>query len=167
LVEDVSMGRPRSFDEHSVIVAANKAFTNLGYEATSVDDLLQATGLHRGSLYQAFGSKRGLFLAALRAHLLPAANPTAAAHGPADEKVEPPGAPSISPARSAADGNDETLLDLLLVATLELAPRDEEVRSLVERALVEQADPEHAAALLGRRLLARAHINLTQPSRTD
>lgn len=158
----VHMGRPRSFDEHSVIAAANRAFTDLGYEATSVDDLLDATGLHRGSLYQAFGSKRGLFLAALRAHLSPTTNPTAPAHGPADGEVEPPGFASISPASSADDANDETLLDLLLVATLELAPRDEEVRRLVERALLERTSPEHAASLLGRRLLARAHINLTQ-----
>lgn len=158
------MGRPRSFDEHAVIAAAGKAFTDLGYEATSIDDLLQATGLHRGSLYQAFGSKRGLFLATLRAHVLPAADLTAAVHGAADEDDEPLGAPGRMPASSAADANDEMVLDLLLVATLELAPRDEDVRSLVERALLERAGPDRAAQLLGRRLLARAHLNLTPPS---
>ena len=157
------MGRPRSFDEHTVIAAATKAFTDLGYEATSVDDLLHATGLHRGSLYQAFGSKRGLFLAVLRAHLSPTADRAAVARGLSGEAAEPPGTPatSVSP---AADATDETLLDLLLVATLELAPRDEEVRTLVERALAEPAGPEHAASLLGRRLLARAHINPARPS---
>lgn len=143
LVDDDHMGRPRGFDERTVIAAATRAFTDLGYEATSVDDLLQATGLHRGSLYQAFGSKRGLFLAVLRAHLSP-----------------------------TADRADETLLDLLLVAILELAPRDDEVRTLAaralaERALAEPAGPEDAASLLGRRLLARAHIDPAPPSRRD
>lgn len=60
------MGRNRSFDEESVLAAAAAAFVATGYEGTSVDDLVAATGLFRGSLYKAFGSKRGLFLTALR-----------------------------------------------------------------------------------------------------
>src|SRR5437763_414744 len=60
------MGRPRSFDTRTVIAAARDAFVRNGYVGTSVDDLLQATGLQRASLYSAFGSKRGLFLAALQ-----------------------------------------------------------------------------------------------------
>ena len=59
------MGRNRTFDEAAVVDRAAHQFLATGYEATSVDDLVAATGLHRGSLYQAFGSKRGLFLAAL------------------------------------------------------------------------------------------------------
>jgi TetR/AcrR family transcriptional regulator, transcriptional repressor for nem operon len=59
------MGRNRSFDEQDVVAAACSAFVSTGYEGTSVDDLVAATGLFRGSLYKAFGSKRGLFLAAL------------------------------------------------------------------------------------------------------
>lgn len=144
----IRMGRPRSFDEHVVVAAAATAFTDLGYEATSVDDLLHATGLHRGSLYQAFGSKRGLFLSALRAHL------STTDLGAATDGL-------------AGDEADETLLDLLLVATLELAPRDEEVRALVTRALAQHPGPEASALLLGRRLLARAHIDPAQLSRRD
>ncbi|MEK8070049.1 TetR/AcrR family transcriptional regulator [Rhodococcoides navarretei] len=59
------MGRTRSFDEATVVTSAAEQFRSTGYEGTSLDELLRATGLHRGSLYQAFGSKRGLFLAAL------------------------------------------------------------------------------------------------------
>jgi len=36
-----------------------------GYEATSIDDLLQASGMHRGSFYRAFGDKHSAFVAAL------------------------------------------------------------------------------------------------------
>lgn len=61
------MGRSRSFDEATVVALASGLFRSTGYEASSLDELLRVTGLHRGSLYQAFGSKRGLFLAALRA----------------------------------------------------------------------------------------------------
>lgn len=61
------MGRNRSFDEDEVVAAAAAAFVSTGFEGTSVDDLVAATGLFRGSLYKAFGSKRGLFLTALAA----------------------------------------------------------------------------------------------------
>lgn len=157
------MGRLRSFDERTVVAAATTAFTALGYEATSVDDLLRATGLHRGSLYQAFGSKRGLFISALRAHLPPPAGRDGATSGPDGEGADPAQTGIGPPAGTSTDPVD-ALLDLLLVATLELAPRDEEVRALVVRALSGQTGPEHAALLLGRRLLARAHIDPSQLS---
>jgi AcrR family transcriptional regulator len=158
------MGRLRSFDETTVVVAASAAFIDLGYEATSVEDLLHVTGLHRGSLYQAFGSKRGLFLAALRAHLPGPFDAAPAAGDPGGQGGDPAEASTPHLSRSSPDTASATLLDLLLVATLELAPRDEEVRSLVVSALVQQASQEHAALLLGGRLLARAHIALAQPS---
>jgi TetR/AcrR family transcriptional repressor of nem operon len=41
-------------------------FWSKGYEATSLDDLLRRTGLARQSLYNGFGGKHALFLAALR-----------------------------------------------------------------------------------------------------
>ena len=41
------------------------AFRSKGYEGTSVQDLVDATGVGRGSLYAAFGSKEGLYLAAM------------------------------------------------------------------------------------------------------
>jgi len=44
-------------------------FGSRGYAACSVDDLVRELGVHRGSLYRAFGSKRGLFVDALRAHI--------------------------------------------------------------------------------------------------
>ncbi len=60
------MGRPRTFDEQRAVDAAAELFARHGYEGTSVDDLVTAVGVHRGSLYKVFGSKRGLYLAALR-----------------------------------------------------------------------------------------------------
>lgn len=142
------MGRPRSFDEQKVVASAAELFVQFGYEATSVDDLVTATGLHRGSLYQAFGSKRTIFLAALGClvhdHL-----PAAAAR------------PDV-----LVTG---TTLDLLLVAALELAPHDDDVRDLVEAAcaaLAEQLpapDPYGVATLLGRRLLERTRTQRPLP----
>ena len=63
------MGRPREFDEEKVLDQALDAFWRRGYEATSVADLMEATGLAKGSLYKAFGDKKSLFLVALRRYL--------------------------------------------------------------------------------------------------
>lgn len=58
-------GRPREFDEAEVLDAAMQLFWERGYERTGIADVVSATGVLRGSLYAAFGDKRGLFLAAL------------------------------------------------------------------------------------------------------
>jgi TetR/AcrR family transcriptional regulator, copper-responsive repressor len=58
-------GRPRSFDPDEVLNKAREVFWNLGYAATSLDDLAAATGLNRPSLYAAFGDKHALYMAAL------------------------------------------------------------------------------------------------------
>ena len=61
-----SVGRPRQFDEAAALEAAMAAFWNKGYEATSMAELCNCTGLHKGSLYQAFGGKHELFMSALK-----------------------------------------------------------------------------------------------------
>jgi len=62
------MARPREFDEHTVLLKAMHAFWDKGYEATSMAELLKATGLSKSSLYDTFGSKRELFMAAFNAY---------------------------------------------------------------------------------------------------
>ncbi len=60
------VGRPREFDEQQVLVAAMDAFWRRGYEATSLVDLTEVTGLNKASLYRVFGDKHRLFKAALQ-----------------------------------------------------------------------------------------------------
>jgi len=60
------VGRPREFDEEQVLAAAMDAFWRKGYEATSLVDLTEATGLNKASLYRVFGDKHQLFMAALK-----------------------------------------------------------------------------------------------------
>lgn len=59
------MARPRTFDRAEAVGQALDVIWARGYEATSIDDLCAATGLARSSLYEAFGSKHELLLAAL------------------------------------------------------------------------------------------------------
>lgn len=57
----MSMGRPIEFDPDKALVDAMNVFWSRGYEASSMQDILKATGLSKSSLYQAFGSKQNLF----------------------------------------------------------------------------------------------------------
>ena len=124
------MGRPRTVAVPLALERAERAFLATGYAGTSVDDLVAAVGLRRGSLYREFGSKRGLFLAVLR-HRLGASSP------------------------SATSGE---LLDLLLVAAQERGRDDAEVAGLVRMAAARLAPTlQEAATLLGSRLLTRLH----------
>src|SRR4051812_22211104 len=59
------VARPREFDEGAVLDAAVQCFWARGYEATSVRDLIERTGLNGASLYNAFGDKRQLYQRAL------------------------------------------------------------------------------------------------------
>lgn len=99
------MARPRSFDEDVVIARAAEVFGRIGYNACSVDDLVAATALQRGSLYKAFGSKRGLF-----------------------EKV-------LSQALAGEWHREPAVLDLLITALRELAPTDLPISALCRDAL--------------------------------
>lgn len=58
-------GRPREFDDIAVVEAAMDVFWSHGYEGASAQDLVERTGLGRGSLYNAFGSKLKLYHEAL------------------------------------------------------------------------------------------------------
>lgn len=59
------MSRPKEFDPEDVLDRAIQQFWATGYEGTSVQDLVDATGLNRSSLYETFGCKNELYLAAL------------------------------------------------------------------------------------------------------
>jgi TetR/AcrR family transcriptional repressor of nem operon len=59
------LGRHQSFDRDKVLESAMRLFWQKGYRQTSMSDLEKATGLNPGSLYNAFDSKKGLFVSAI------------------------------------------------------------------------------------------------------
>jgi AcrR family transcriptional regulator len=101
------MARPRNFSEESVLAQAADVFARMGYNATSIDELLSATGLQRGSLYKAFGSKRNLF-----------------------EKV-------LAGALASGWTDRPASIDLLIVALKELVPGAAPIAALCRLALAE------------------------------
>lgn len=62
------MARSPEFERAVVVEEAMAVFWERGYGRTSVGELVDATGLNPGSLYAAFGSKKGIFLEALDAY---------------------------------------------------------------------------------------------------
>jgi TetR/AcrR family transcriptional regulator, copper-responsive repressor len=55
-------GRPRAYDPESALASVRDTFWRNGYAGTSLDDLSEATGMNRPSLYGAFGDKHALYL---------------------------------------------------------------------------------------------------------
>lgn len=154
------MGRPRAFSESDVVASASAVFARRGFAATSVDDLVRATGVGRASLYGAFGSKDGLFqrcLSGALAALGPgsAPDPTSAPDGA--DPAGGAGAPGSGsgPASPAGPAGAPGALDLVLVSLMELAPDDSALADEIGRALRRAGV---SATDLGERLLARADL---------
>jgi TetR/AcrR family transcriptional repressor of nem operon len=125
------MARPRRFDPDEVIDRSMREFWERGYRDTSVDDLVEATGVRPGSLYNAFpGGKRGLFLRALDRYSKLVVPQKLGA-------LEDPGA-GLAELRGYFDGLVEDLATregrmgcLMVNSAIELAAEDSEVGAIV------------------------------------
>lgn len=125
------MARPRQFDPDEVLDRSMHAFWERGYRDTSVDDLVSATGVRPGSLYNTFpGGKHGLFLEALDRYAALVVPEKLGA-------LERPGA-GVAELRAYFDGLVEDLTRpdgrigcLMVNSTVELAAVDSEVGEVV------------------------------------
>lgn len=118
---------------------ALEVFWAQGYERTSIPDLVEATGVQRGSLYAAYGSKHGLYLAALDRYQVEASTPM----GLAVQQVLQEGRPVRSAVRE------------LLVSLVDQAVEDPQRRGcLMVNAVTERADCDRDVAKRGREAMA-------------
>lgn len=120
----------KAYDETAVLEQAMRAFWAHGYEATSMSDLVEATGINRGSIYAAFTDKRTLFLRALhhydRVHRESYLERIAARHAPREAILE------TFAGAAQGTGRDGNPAGCLLVNTaLEVSPHDAAVRAVV------------------------------------
>ncbi len=152
------MGRTQSFDTTTAVRAARDVFWQHGYDGASLSELEASTGLNRSSLYHAFGSKRGLFDAAVEDYLTTVIRP----------RLAPLVAPSTGTtallgyftslhAAVAALPDDSPRRGCLLVnSTAGLAAQDPAARDVVDG-----YRSELTAAL--RTALAAGHPGLSEP----
>lgn len=152
-------GRPREFEIDDAIESAMQVFWTRGYNGTSLIDLIDGTGLSRGSLYKAFGDKRGLFLVALDRYF----SVTSAGLFQTLQKPGPVKAAiretliRFAQISSAEDG----LRGCMLVATAtEMVPHDEGVADCV-KAMFDRMRNAYAAAI------ARGQASGEIPARHD
>jgi TetR/AcrR family transcriptional repressor of nem operon len=124
------MARPQAFNTIDALHQAMSVFWRKGYEATSLTDLMEATGLSKSSLYGTFGGKRELFLTAYDAYR-------------AERAKEMDAILKTEPARQAiatffrriiadARAHEFTNGCMSTNQAVELAPHDPEVRGRVE-----------------------------------
>ncbi len=124
------MARTKAFDEEQILHKALKLFWCKGYEATSMQDLVEGLGINRSSMYDTFGDKKNLFLKALKLYrdqqardLINFLN-----NAPAEK---------TSIARLLDNIADEVIQDadrkgcFMVNTTLELASRDKDVEEIV------------------------------------
>jgi len=122
-----SVGRPREFDEERALEAAMDEFWKKGYESTSLNDLCCCTGLHKGSLYQAFGDKHQLFMRSLNHYADREFKDVAAVALEQDSPLDSIRALVRTVCDHAAEGRG----CLMINSMVELAPHDAEVRDML------------------------------------
>jgi AcrR family transcriptional regulator len=141
------MARPRKFEEERAVEAAMRAFWDAGYEATSTQDLCEATGLGRSSIYNTFASKRDLYDRALR-HYMTRKNASLfellERDLPIREKVR-------VLLWQIVDGDDDEPTGCFVVNSMvELAPHDPEVAACLQRDQERRLEALRAAIGLAR-----------------
>lgn len=143
------MARPLEFDTREALDRVMGVFWRKGYEATSLVDLLNATGLSRSSLYGAFGGKRALFLAGFDHYRQDRAREMEAtlAHGPGRTAIEA----FFLKIVSAAEANGVSHGCMMINQAIELAPQDPEIRARVQADLQGIEDALARAVERGRR----------------
>jgi TetR/AcrR family transcriptional repressor of nem operon len=137
------VGRPREFDEETVVSAARERFWDAGYAATSLSDLTEATGLGKASLYGAFGDKHALYMRIFEEYCEAAVRGFhEALAGPDERALARVRAHLLANARGSAQNPRGCLLAR---GTAELAGRDPDVASRARRAHEELAGAYAAA----------------------
>ncbi len=128
------MPRVKEFQPDEALEKAMQVFWHKGYQATSMEDLLNAMDLNRGSLYNTFGDKRTLFLKVMDRYC-------AAFVGPKLSLLDQPG-PALPALRRFITGMIEgSLADpqrrgcFISNTVMELSPHENEIAGRLRQAL--------------------------------
>lgn len=129
------MARPRKFDEQQVLATAQEQFWARGYAATRMDDIAEATGLGKGSLYGAFGGKQDLFHRVFDAYCTSVVDATAQQLRGDDEDAYTRLSAHIHAVAAASAADTAQRGCLLAKGTAELAEHDKTVATRAHTAI--------------------------------
>ena len=143
------MARPKEFDPDEALDRAIQVFWQKGYDGTSIQDLVDRTGVNRFSLYKTFGDKRSLFLAACDRYR----NVIVARHIDTLERSDA----GLGAIRGFFGGLLDLLTEqgrrwgcLMTNSVVEVAPHDEETAERGRAHLARLTDAFHAALVRAR-----------------
>lgn len=125
------MPRPKEFDPEAILDQAVDVFWARGYEGTSIQDLVDALGINRSSLYATFGDKHDLYLAALQRYgqnALGRVAKTLNGPGPVHQAISDLFDAAVIP----VEQNEDRRGCLICNAAVEQAPRDPAVEAEVK-----------------------------------
>lgn len=126
----------KNFDVAQVRVRAMETLWTRGYDATSMQDLLNSMGIHRGSFYDTFRSKRQVLLDALKQY--DATKRRAVFEAARSDRSPKESIRWIFHTLAAeATGATGRRGCFLVNCALELAPRDTEVAAIIKRSFAE------------------------------
>ena len=175
------MPRKKQFEIDDALTKAMREFWGRGYHPTSMQDLVDCMGIGRGSIYDTFGSKRGLFLRTLdhylKIYLATFQETLAKSSSPADSIMNVfEGAIAALVVEGSRDGC------FIINTAVELAAHDDEVAEVVTtmfrqteqafRALIEQGQeggevPRTVDSVLTARSLLSLYIGLRILTRSN
>jgi len=150
------MARPREFNADEALNQAMAVFWAKGYDGTSLSDLTDAMGISKSSLYDTFGSKHELFIAAVERY-----KETAQASGLAILEGDLPGREAIETVFHdfVAHATSDRMGCFLNNCAVEVAGRDAEAESCVRQGLARLVAGFAAALCRGQEAgdIARTH----------
>ncbi len=130
------MSEDKARDKRALVIEkATELFWRQGYDGVSIGDLVQATGLNRYTLYQAFGGKREIFIAVLRDYIAESVVEVEEAFAGSDD----------SPYEVLHTALFDKMLDpemfpagcLMCTTAVDVAAKDEEVAEILNRAVID------------------------------
>ena len=141
-----------------VVDMAMELFWRHGYDGVSIGDLVEATGMNRYALYQAFGGKKDIFMAVLKSY--------------ADESFELIGEilndPEITPLEAARMAIIKKMLDpeifpagcLICTTAVDVAAKDSDIAAFMKQT-TDRIGAEFSAAWVRAQKEGKASLGVT------
>ncbi|MFE4710291.1 TetR/AcrR family transcriptional regulator [Paenibacillus sp. NPDC056722] len=140
------MARSKEFDTNLVLHKAMEVFGHYGYEGTSLQILLDGLGIARQSLYDTYGTKRDLFVKAVK-HYLNEKSSAVVSYLERTESVKQSIEKIFSEIVATLQDADRRKECLILYSAIDQVPHDPEIAALFEQDRIRLEKAFHEALI--------------------